>query len=193
MATSATNHRTTPTHDQLAGYLRCVIYDLFVLAKATDKLIEESDHGLTEVYKTAALVKLRSVYDFFYRPDVTDSIKLIMFNCYSPKKPTSISDEWDTWLNHQSINTYIVHLDVERVTKDSPQPKFNRGNRAILRTAVALMKDAREFVGSVLSNDEFAGLNGLGKRWWNQFNSVLNRLEVLIRPRQHKRKRAQTS
>lgn len=171
-----------PSHDELAGYLRCIIYDLFVLAVATEKMVAESDHGLSEVCKTAALVKLRAVYDFFHRPSALDSIKLAMFDCYSPEKPVFVETDWATWLTRQSINTYVVHLDIERVTKVIPQPKFKRGERAVLQTAVAFMKDAQKFVVSVMGHRDFDGLNDCGTRWWNEFNDVLPRLDRLIGP-----------
>jgi hypothetical protein len=54
-----------PSHDDLAQYLRCVVYDLHVLALATEAMIKEKDPGQSEVNKTAALIKLRAVYDLF--------------------------------------------------------------------------------------------------------------------------------
>lgn len=171
-----------PSHDDLAGYLRCVIYDLYVLALATEAMVEESDQGPSEVNKTAALVKLRAVYDFFHRPSVKDSIKVAMFDRYSPKKPLSSGTKWSTWLTHQSINTYIVHLDIERVTKVYAQPKFNRGELAVMQTALGFMKDAQQFVASVMQHPDSVDLNDRGMRWWNEFNDALPRLDAMLAP-----------
>jgi len=171
---------TTPSHDELAGYLRCLIYDLNVLATSVEKMMEESDDRIVEACKTAALVKLRTVYDFFHRPRACDSIKLRIFQVYNPTLPPHRSQKWDTWLTHQSINTYVVHLDVERVTKSVPQPKFKRGERAVLRMAVALMNDAQQFIESVVGHQEFVGLNKLGTRWRAEFVDTLNRLNKMV-------------
>jgi len=171
---------TTPSHDELAGYLRCLIYDLNVLATSTEKMMAESDDRIVEAYKTAALIKLRTVYDFFHRPTASDSIKLQMFQVYNPTVPPPQSQNWDTWLTHQSINTYVVHLDVERVTKTVPQPKFSRGERAVLRTAVALMNDAKQFIDGVAGHCDFVGLNSFGTRWRTEFVDTLNRLNAMV-------------
>lgn len=53
------------SHKELADYLKCVIYDLYVLATAVETIAEAKSHELAEVGKTAALVKLRTVYDCF--------------------------------------------------------------------------------------------------------------------------------
>ena len=169
----------TPSHSDLAGYLRCLIYDLNVLAASTEAMIKEADDRLVEVYKTAALVKLRTVYDFFHRPAASDSIKSALFHVYAPTVPPARTQCWDPWLTHQSINTYVVHLDIERVVKTVPQPKFEKGERAILRTAVEMMADARKFVDSVVNHADFAGLNPCGKRWREQFEQGLQRLQLL--------------
>jgi hypothetical protein len=171
-----------PSHDDLAGYLRCVVHDLFVLALATEAMIKESGHGLSQVNKTAALVKLRAIYDFFHRPSAMDSIKVAMFDRYSPQRPSPVRTEWNTWLTLQSINTYVVHLDIERVTKVYPQPKFKRGERAVLRTAVQFMKDAQKFVASVMEHPESVKLNDRGMHWWKEFNDALPRLDRLLAP-----------
>ncbi len=171
---------TTPTHDECAGYLRCLIYDLNVLATATHGMMTEPDEPLVEAYKTAALVKLRTVYDFFHRPAASDSIKLRMFDAYSPDVPPHRTRDWDQWLTHQSINTYVVHLDTERVSKTVRQPKFSRGERAVLRTAVACMNEARTFVDSVVAHEDFTGLNVFGNRWQTQFLKTLDRLNQMV-------------
>ena len=171
---------TTPSHGQLAEYLRCLIYDLNVLATSTEKMITEADDRIVEAYKTAALVKLRTVYDFFHRPKASDSIKLQFFQAYAPTVSAQRTQNWDQWLTHQSINTYVVHLDIGRVSKIVAQPKFSQGERAVLRTAVALMNDAREFVDSVVANQDFVGLNDFGNRWREQFIDTLTRLNTII-------------
>jgi hypothetical protein len=170
----------TPSHDELAGCLRCLIYDLNVLATSTERMMTESDDRLVEAHKTSALVKLRTVFDFFHRPAASDSIKLQMFQVYNPNVPPPHSQNWDTWLTHQSINTYVVHLDVERVTKTVPQPKFSRGERAVLRTAVALVNDAKDFIDSVSGHQEFVGLNSFRTRWRAEFVDTLNRLNSMV-------------
>lgn len=143
-------------------------------------MMAESDERLVQAHMTAALVKLRTVYDFFHRPTASDSIKLHVFQVYNPTVPPHQAQNWDTWLTHQSINTYVVHLDVERVTKTVPQPKFSRGEWAVLRTAVALMNDAKQFIDSVTGHQDFVGLNNFGTRWRAEFVDTLNRLNSMV-------------
>lgn len=169
-----------PSHEELAGFLRCLVYDMNVLASSTEAMLNEGDDRIAETHKTAALVKLRSVYDFFHRPTASDSIKLSHFQCYSPIVPPTFTREWDPSLTHQSINTYIVHLDRRRIAKSVPQPKFARGERAVLRTAVALMRDGRNFVESVLRHADCRGMNTYGNRWWHEFLETLPRLDRLV-------------
>lgn len=57
-----------------------------------------------------------------------------------------------------------------------PQPKFKRGKKAVIEASVALMKEARIFVESVLLNKEFPGLDYYGKRYWKGFVGKLERL-----------------
>ena len=139
------------SNENLGECLRCVIYDMCVLAQTTETLVTSDDQALQEVAKTAALIKLRTVYDFFHRPDATDTIKVSLFADFSPSLPESFVRQWDDWLTHQSINTYVAHLDLRRVTKTIPQPKFERGEIAILRTVVRVLEDALEFVDSIIN------------------------------------------
>jgi hypothetical protein len=64
-----------------------------------------------------------------------------------------------------------------------PQPKFNRGNWAVLKTALDFMKDAHTFVDSVLRHPDSRSLNKKGKQWWKEFNDALSRLEKLASSR----------
>ncbi len=182
-----TNH--TITHDDRAGYLRCLIYDLYVLASAVSEMKETDNYALTEVYKTAAQLKLRAVHDFFFRPKAQDSIKLNMFDCYGPMKPKKNPLNKNAWLTLQSIQTYVVHLDKARVTKkyekddklsgakkgdNLPQPKFDKGNQSVIDASKKLMEQAKEFVESVLKHKDFPGIDRkFGKRWWIGFQEKL--------------------
>ena len=183
--------KQTITHKDRAAYLRCLIYDLYVLATAVREVETTTDYALNEIYKAAALLKLRAVHDFFFRLNASDSIKLSMFKCYNPTTPQWNPLNRNTWLTRQSINTYVAHLDKARVTKkyeredrstgkkkgDSPpQPKFDRGDRAVINASKQLMGQAKEFVESVLTHKEFAGLNDRGKGYWVGFQAKLAEL-----------------
>lgn len=179
------------THEDRAGYLRCLIYDLYVLATAIGELEKTDDYGLGEVYKTAAQLKLRAVHDFFFRPGAMDSIKLSMFDCYTPMAPQANPLTTNDWLTLQSIHTFVVHLDTARVTKKYakddpltgakkgdplPQPKFNRGDQAVIDASKQLMEQAKTFVESIMNHKEFPGLDSLGrfgKRYWVGFQEKL--------------------
>lgn len=178
----------TITHDDRAGYLRCLIYDLYVLSTAVSEMTKTNDYALTEVYKTVAQLKLRAVHDFFFRPCVRDSIKLKDFDCYTPTTPKTNPLKKNAWLTLQSIQSYVVHLDRVRVAKkhekndDSggakigaslPQPKFEKGNKAVIAASAQLMEQAKEFVESVLNHNDFPGLNAFGKRYWDGFRKRL--------------------
>lgn len=163
------------SHHELAEYLRCVIYDLFVMANATERMVKETDHALIEVYKTAALIKLRAVSKFLLGTG-GDSIRRKWFRRYSPKYDTS-SINWDAkWLKPKSIEKYVAHLDKERVTKGEPQPKFREGKIAILKTAISVIAVGQQFVNSIMQHDDFAGLNDWGTRWLKEFNESYTRL-----------------
>lgn len=99
-----------------SGYLKCLIYDLYALATAIDELKQTEDYALKEVYKTAGLVKLRAIHDFFFRPEA-NTIKLSMFDHFNPKKPENNALKKCDWLTLESINTYVAHLDKRRITK----------------------------------------------------------------------------
>ena len=167
---------SSPTHDELAQYLRCLIYEMHILALATERMVKEPDKVSAEVYKTAALIKLRTIYDFFHRPTASDTIKISMFKDYKAKTPKPLGKDWDTWLNHQSINTYVVHLDKDRVTKIFPQPKFSKGENAVLHTTISLLHDAKEFVDSVIDHKDFVGLNEYGILCREHFEDSFHRL-----------------
>lgn len=182
------------SHKELSEYLRCVIYDLYILAVSVENLKKSKDFALTEVFKTSGLLKLRAIHHFFFPPrKCRDSIKLNMFDCYNPKNPTdkTLDASVEEWLTMQSIHTYCVHLDKERVTKKFkeddeesgkkkgdplPQPKFKQGNHAVIEATIKLMTQAYDFVDSILRHPDFQGLNYFGQFYWRGFTSTLDRL-----------------
>ncbi len=184
----------SPSHEELSEYLRCVIYDLYILAVSIENLKKSKDFALIEVFKTSGLLKLRAIHHFFYPPDkCRDSIKLKMFDCYTPKNPTdkALDSSVEKWLTMQSIHTYVVHLDKSRVTKKFekddtasgkkegdpiPQPKFEQGNGAVIEASMKLMTQAYDFVDRIRCHPDFQGLNYWGQKYWNGFSSTLNRL-----------------
>jgi hypothetical protein len=171
----------TATHEELAAYLRCLIYDLDILATCVQEMKRNPKGHLMDVCLNAGSVKLRAIHDFFFRPEACDSIKLWMFDCYEPKKPAKEPSLWDKGLTLQSIHTYVVHLDVQRHTgrdkngKRIVQPG-GRGVPRVIKTAIALMKQARTFVESLKAHPPFQGLNEHGKRWWAHFCRTLDQL-----------------
>lgn len=164
------------THKDRSQYLKCVLYECNVLAHAVRKLRQSKDAD-SEVAKTAGVLKLRTVYDFMHRPQACDTIKRNMFNVYDPAIPPAMNTEWETWLTHQSINTYFAHLDRRRIEKTIPQPKFQRGARAIVNRAVMLLQQVRAFAESIINHKDFPGLDTYGKRYWNDFLATLDDLQ----------------
>lgn len=164
------------SHDDRAKYLKCVLYECDVLARCVYELRQTDDAAMTEVLKTAGVLKLRTVYDFLHRSAACDTIKRSMFDVYSPTVPAPLTKTWDTWLSHQSINTYFAHLDRRRVDKTIPQPKFARGETAVIKTAVLLLKQAELFADSIIKHQDFPGLDTYGKRYWNSFSDTLSKL-----------------
>ena len=51
----------THSHEDLAAFLRCLIYDLYVLSTAIERLRAAERFGEVEVLKTSGLIKLRAV------------------------------------------------------------------------------------------------------------------------------------
>lgn len=166
------------SHDDRAKYLKCVLYECDVLARCAYELRRTDDPGMAEVLKTAGALKLRSVYDFLHRPSASDTIKRRMFDVYSPTVPAALNNAWDTWLTHQSINTYFVHLDRQRLDKSIPQPKFARGETAVIDTAILLLDQARVFADSIIQHRDFPGLDTYGKRYWTSFKATLSMLQT---------------
>jgi hypothetical protein len=81
----------TPPPKDLSAYLKCFVYDLYVLAAAVESMTEARDNDQAEVSKTAALIKLRTVYDFLHRPTACDTIKRSMFAGCNPAMPPARS------------------------------------------------------------------------------------------------------
>ena len=165
------------THKDRAKYLKCVLYECNVLARAVLELRNTKDDGIAEVLKTAGVLKLRTLYDFMHRPQACDTIKRSMFNVYNPQTPPSMSKQWERWLTHQSINTYFAHLDRRRILKTVPQPKFKRGAKAVMKRGIMLLQQAREFAYTVINHRDFAGLDKYGKKYWSEFQATLNDLQ----------------
>lgn len=161
------------THERRAQYLKCVLYECRVLARSVLELQKVQDDSLAEVSKTAGVLKLRAVYDFLHRPAASDTIKRSMFDVYNPQVPPRMSKHWETWLTHQSINTYFVHLDRDRILKTVPQPKFNRGNQAVIRRAIKLLTEASDFARSIINHRDFVGLDTYGRKYWSEFQVTL--------------------
>ena len=111
--------------------------------------------------------------------EVTDSTGLLATGDTIYSSATSLyvaTQNWDTWLTHQSINTYFVHLDKRRIKKQIPQPKFKRGNSAVIRTVIQLLDEARAFTASIIQHQDFPGLDTYGRRYWAEFQSALKQL-----------------
>ena len=164
------------THRQRALYLKCVLYECSVLARSVLQLQTTEDNRLAEVFKTSGVLKLRTLYDFLHRPNASDSIKRSMFNVYNPTVPAQMNQQWETWLTHQSINTYFAHLDRRRIEKTIPQPKFKRGEKAVIKRAIKLLDEARDFADSVIAHADFPGLDTYGHRYWDDFQTTLKEL-----------------
>lgn len=175
----------TPTHKDLAAYLRSVIYELYVLAICVQQMKKDprGRDDLTEACVNAGCMKLRSICKFFFHPNAQDSIKLKWFKKrYDPYIPNKQHVTGEPGFSVQSLETWVCHLDIGRATRKDKNgtPVAQPGARGIprtVKTSVQMMKEARRFVQGILQHRDFVGLNKHGKRWWNRFEQTLSQLE----------------
>ncbi len=83
----------------------------------------------------------------------------------------------------QSINKYIAHLTWVRINKPEciPQPKFKRGDKAVISNAKKLLNDAVVFVKTVTdtSNSNHVKLDKDGQGYRVIFDEAFKQLDAL--------------
>jgi len=178
--------------------LRCVLYEMFVLAssalamKATWPKELEFRHpklGLftpSESFKIAALISFRILYDFLYSAKSDDDFSVADFVQYggpSPTPPPFVGLERGKMFTKESINKYIAHLTWARINKPEcvPQPKFRTGERATVVNAKKLLNDAAAFVNTVTdtSNPKRITLDRDGRGYRTMFDKAFAQLLAL--------------
>lgn len=146
--------------------LRCVLYQMYVLASSALAMKTAWSEELTfehpqlgtftpnESLKIAALVSFRILFDFLYNPKSDDDFSVNDFTIHGENRPslsTFVGFEGGKMFTKESINKYVAHLTWARINKPKciPQPKFRRGDRAIVSNAKKLLADAATFVNTV--------------------------------------------
>jgi len=87
-----------------------------------------------------------------------------------------MNQEWETWLTHQSIDTYFAHLDRRRVQKIFPQPKFKKGAKAVINRVIILLEQARNFAHGIIKQTFQASTN-MGKSTGTYSTYILDELQ----------------
>jgi hypothetical protein len=176
-----------------------VLYEAFTLALALQS-IEEATWGSSlhynlrvgrfdpsEVLHSAALVKIRLLYDFLYNSDSTDDITLQDFSQYGFSNPLIIPQELvgcegQGEFKKNSINKFIAHLTKARITKPecTPQPsKFEQGRSVTVTNAKAVLRDVDRFVRQVINHPDFSGLDNWGESYLDGFRAVMSRIDAV--------------
>lgn len=175
--------------------LKCVLYEAFTLAMAVQALKTitwpaetryKTDVGAydpSEVVKSAALVKFRLLHGFLYLDNDTKEFRACRdFSAFGISCPfTQPSfDGFDSRgvFTRKSINRFIAHLTVQRITKPKcmPQPKFRRAEKAIIKNASLILDDVAEFAAQVIKHPTFGELDRYGKAYLEGFSEVKTRL-----------------
>ena len=138
---------TAPTDDLEHG-LRCVIYEMLVLALALVQLRNRGDtfpglpFGEEQTADTAALLRSRVLLDFFYpeRKSMPDDLRVFF----------------------GSANKWTTHLTWQRVRKEDEFPQQFPDD--ILKHGKTVLEQADEFVRKCLDEHEYAlnSKNALG-------------------------------
>jgi len=148
--TGAAKQKTVPTPAQKRQGLRCVIYDMLLLAASAARLkaasvgqpsqpsyVEGLHLSPDEVAFTTGLVKFRSLFDFLTgRPSEYDNMTISQFGVRKSDLGTMADFRG-------SMSHYFAHLDWERVKKaKKKQPQWHE----LLAHTPLLLQRANEFV-----------------------------------------------
>ncbi len=181
--------------------LRCVLYEMFVLASSAQAMQTKWPDDLTfdhpklgpftpsESLKIAALISFRILYDFLYNVKSDDDFTADDFKRHGgnrPKEPTFAGFEPGKMFTKESINKYIAHLTWARINKPKcvPQPKFKEGDEDTISNAKILLKDARAFVSALIdtSNPKRVILDKDGQGYQAMFDHAYAQLLAPKRP-----------
>lgn len=180
-----------------ACILRCVLYEAFTLAITVQTLgvkswppelcykLPVADYDPQEVFKSAALMKIRLLYDFLYNEEKSDDFTVrhnfsrYGFDKQLPK-PEMVGLQGGKMFTKQSINKYVAHLTKARITKPIciPQPKFERGLQATLDNARLILQDMDSFTSKVVNHPDFSGLEDWGQSFLDGFRAALARMNA---------------
>jgi len=201
-----------------AGIVRCVLYEMFTLALAVQTLrhgqweapfhyalFDEADSeykkGLfspEEVAKTAALIKVRILYDFLYASHSDDDFQATAVIAVGNKRtPSDFSGygitpaafknqatikqlEDGLILTRRSINKFVAHLVEERMLKPHciPRPIFSRGKETTIKVARLILEDAEAFVRAVTNPPNDLKLDNWGRGYWKAYQEAIARIDA---------------
>ena len=180
--------------------LRCVLYELYVLASAVQALRFDGwpsamryqhptlgSFDPSKCAENAALVSFRTLHGFFYNPKSGDDFSLAQFAAFYPNWRSKMSSppqfrgfSKGHMYNKHSIDKFIAHLTWTRINKPMciPQPKFKRGRDDTIYNAIALCKDAKAIVEDILNAPSFPGLEKDGQGFYDLFLEAMKRMRV---------------
>lgn len=189
------HYRGKPVTD--ARILRCVLYEAFTLAMTVHTLRVKSwpdelrydlpvaDFDPQEVLKSAALMKIRLLYDFLYNDKTPDDFAAWRnFSCYGFNqplpKPALVGLQGGDMFTRKSINKFVAHLTKARITKPKcmPQPRFQKGLQATLDNAMLILRDVDSFATKVVDHNDFPGLEDWGQSFLDGLRCALTRMNA---------------
>lgn len=189
------HYRGKPVTD--ARVLRCVLYEAFTLAMTVQALglkswppalcyrLPVAAFDPQEVLRSAALMKIRLLYDFLYRDNTTDDFAISKnFSRYGFNQPLStpalVGLQGGNMFTRKSINKFVAHLTKARVTKPKciPQPRFEKGLHAICKNGMLILKDVESFASRVVSHPDFPGLEDWGQSYLDGLRTALTRMNA---------------
>lgn len=166
--------------------MRCVLYEMLTLALSVELLLAPKRKKMAsrvdsrEVLKTAALIKIRILFDFLYNEKYPNGDDFTAKNDFQKTIPTPLLKGCDNlgMFTKQSINKFIVHLTKERIEKPEkiPQPKFQGGIDALVYNAALILSDAQQFIAE--STLTHGGLDDDGKNYLADFLASMARLRT---------------
>ena len=187
------HYRGKPVTD--ARILRCVLYEAFTLAITVQTLRVKSwpdelrynlpvaDFDPQEVLKSAALMKIRLLYDFLYNEKTTDDFaawrNFSRYGFDQPlPKPALVGLQGRDMFTKKSINKFVAHLTKARITKPTciPQPRFQKGLQATLDNAKLILRDVDSFTSKVIEHEDFPGLEDWGQSFLDGLRAALIRM-----------------
>lgn len=159
------------SQEQKNDVLTRLLYDMYVLAgglqflRVWQRRPRELDVGEEQLALNAALVKMRSLYDFFYtskkRPQPDDITARDILPTVTLLEYTSEEIEF-----RKSINKWCAHMTWHRIASRNRPPT----RRDAKRFGSCLLAHAKSFV--LRCRDDGFRFDKTGKSYWKRFNSM---------------------